>query len=39
MGLCGENIQIVELEPDGAIVEQFSNFNYVGNLIPGKERH
>jgi hypothetical protein len=33
MGMCGKNIQRVKTEIEGKIIEQVSNFTYVGNTF------
>jgi hypothetical protein len=33
IGVCGKNIQWVKIEIEGKIIEQVSNFNYLGSLI------
>jgi hypothetical protein len=33
IGVCGKNIQRVKIEIEGKIIEQVSNFNYLGSLI------
>jgi transcription antitermination factor NusA-like protein len=33
IGVCGKNIQRVKKEIEGKIIEQVSNFNYLGSLI------
>jgi hypothetical protein len=38
MALCGKNIQRVEIETEGKIIEQVSNFNYLGHLISNEEK-
>jgi hypothetical protein len=37
MGLCGKNVQRTKTEIKGKIVEQVSNFNYLGQLISNEE--
>jgi sugar-specific transcriptional regulator TrmB len=36
-GLCGKNIQTVKRETEDKIIEQVSNFNYLGHLISNEE--
>jgi hypothetical protein len=38
IGLCGKNIQRVKIEIEGKIIEQVSNFNYLGSLISNEEK-
>jgi hypothetical protein len=33
IAVCGKNIQRVKIEIEGKIIEQVSNFNYLGSLI------
>jgi hypothetical protein len=37
IGVCGKNIQQVKIEIEGKIIEQVSDFNYLGNLISHEE--
>jgi hypothetical protein len=37
IGVCGKNIQQDKIEIEGKIIEQVSDFNYLGNLISHKE--
>jgi hypothetical protein len=36
--VCGKNIQGVKIEIEGKIIEQVSNFNYVGSLVSNGEK-
>jgi hypothetical protein len=38
IGLCGKNVQRVKIELESKIIEQVSNFNYLGNLISNEEK-
>jgi hypothetical protein len=38
LGVCGKNIQRVKIEIEGKIIEQVSNFNYLGSLISNEEK-
>jgi hypothetical protein len=38
IGVCGKNIQRVKIETEGKIIEQVSNFNYLGSLISNEEK-
>jgi hypothetical protein len=33
IGVCSKNIQRVKIEIEGKIIEQVTNFNYLGNFI------
>jgi hypothetical protein len=33
MGMCGKNIQRVKIEIEGKIIEQVSDFTYLGNTF------
>jgi hypothetical protein len=36
--VCGKHIQRVKIEIEGKIIEQVSNFNYLGSLISNEEK-
>jgi hypothetical protein len=38
IGVCGKNIQWVKIEIEGKIMEQVSNYNYLGSLISNEEK-
>jgi hypothetical protein len=38
IGVCGKNIQRVKIEIEGKIIEQVSNFNYLGSVISNEEK-
>jgi hypothetical protein len=38
IGVCGKNIQRVKIEIEGKIIEQVSNFNYLGSLVSNEEK-
>jgi hypothetical protein len=39
MGLCGKNIQRVQIEIEGKITEQVPNISYLGHLISNEEKN
>jgi hypothetical protein len=38
IGSCGKNVQRVKTEIEGKLIEQVSNFNYLGNVISHEEK-
>jgi hypothetical protein len=38
MGSCGKNIQRFKMETEGKIIEQVSNFIYLGHIMPNEEK-